>query len=217
MASEQLSESSRSIMHYSSSNKILLVGEGDFSFSTCLAQAFGSAKNMTATSLDTAGEAMGKYRHARDNLKTLSELGCTIVHGVDALSMKRHPALKGHKFDRIIFNFPHAGLHYSTEHDQRQIKLHQAMVSGFFKSARKMLTKGGQIHVTHKTSHPFNMWCIESLANDCGLRLLENPKFFKFDYPGYINKWEAGRVKFDKSFQIGQARTFMFAKASSVS
>lgn len=35
---------------YNSSQKILLVGEGDFSFSACLARAFGTAKNMVATS-----------------------------------------------------------------------------------------------------------------------------------------------------------------------
>jgi len=43
------------ITHYSSSDKILLVGEGDFSFSLCLAKAFGSAMNMTATSFDDRG------------------------------------------------------------------------------------------------------------------------------------------------------------------
>ncbi|KAJ1381367.1 hypothetical protein SESBI_45187 [Sesbania bispinosa] len=41
------------IMHYGSSHKILLVGEGDFSFSLCLARAFGTARNMVATSLDS--------------------------------------------------------------------------------------------------------------------------------------------------------------------
>lgn len=45
----------RRIKHYSSSHKILLVGEGDFSFAKCLAKAFGSAVNMTATSLDSEG------------------------------------------------------------------------------------------------------------------------------------------------------------------
>lgn len=45
----------RRIKHYSSNHKILLVGEGDFSFSKCLANAFGSASNITATSLDSEG------------------------------------------------------------------------------------------------------------------------------------------------------------------
>lgn len=41
--------------HYSSNHRILLVGDGDFSFSLCLARAFGSAHNLVATSLDSYG------------------------------------------------------------------------------------------------------------------------------------------------------------------
>lgn len=45
----------RWITHYSSSHRILLVGEGDFSFAACLATAFGMAPNIIATSLDSQG------------------------------------------------------------------------------------------------------------------------------------------------------------------
>ena len=45
----------RWIQHYSSSHKILLIGEGDFSFSACLAKAFRNAANMVATCLHTKG------------------------------------------------------------------------------------------------------------------------------------------------------------------
>lgn len=46
----------KTIKHYGSSHRILLVGEGDFSFSACLARAFGSANNIVATSLDSKGK-----------------------------------------------------------------------------------------------------------------------------------------------------------------
>lgn len=53
---EELSnDSEKKIKHYSSSHTILLVGEGDFSFSACLAVAFGNASNILATSLDSKG------------------------------------------------------------------------------------------------------------------------------------------------------------------
>ena len=43
------------ISHYSNQQLILLVGEGDFSFASSLATAFGSATNIVATSLDSKG------------------------------------------------------------------------------------------------------------------------------------------------------------------
>ncbi|KAH9312858.1 hypothetical protein KI387_027893, partial [Taxus chinensis] len=41
------------LMHYSSLHRILLVGEGDFSFSSALATKFGHADNIVSTSLDS--------------------------------------------------------------------------------------------------------------------------------------------------------------------
>ena len=54
---QTLSIEVRWIKHYSSEYKILLVGEGDFSFSASLAVAFVSATNITATSLDSIGNS----------------------------------------------------------------------------------------------------------------------------------------------------------------
>ena len=54
---QKISIEVRWIKHYSSEYKILLVGEGDFSFSASLAVAFVSATNITATSLDSIGNS----------------------------------------------------------------------------------------------------------------------------------------------------------------
>lgn len=62
-----------------------------------------------------------KYRDASRNLIELENLGCTILHDVNVHTMTQHQSLKGKKFDRIIFNFPHAGFTYK-EIDYCQIE-----------------------------------------------------------------------------------------------
>ncbi|KAL0729095.1 hypothetical protein Bca4012_025188 [Brassica carinata] len=139
--------------HYNNKQKILLVGEGDFSFSLCLAKAFGSATNITATSLDTREELEQKYRDAKNNVEELERRGCTVIHGVNVHSMdKDHRVVRSIVYDRIIFNFPHAGFHFGREIDSYTILQHQEVVKGFFLSARELVDASGEIHVTHKVT-----------------------------------------------------------------
>ncbi|TKY44757.1 hypothetical protein E2542_SST31035 [Spatholobus suberectus] len=177
--------------HYCSSHRILLVGEGDFSFSLCLARAFGTAKNMVATSLDSKRVLELSYKNASMNLTELEALGCTIAHEVNVRTMIQHSLLKYQKFDRIIYNFPHAGF-VGRERDEHQIQLHKELVSGFLKNAKHMLTSNGEIHITHKTTHPFNLWNITELAQHEGLVLVREEMFDQHLYPGYNIKRGAG-------------------------
>ncbi|KAK7365002.1 hypothetical protein VNO80_13752 [Phaseolus coccineus] len=188
------------IAYYRSSHEILLVGEGDFSFSLCLARAFGTAKNMVATSLDSRASLRKKYGSALRNLRELEGLGCTIL--------LEHPFLKHRHYDRIIFNFPHAGFTY-RETDDCQIQLHRRLVSGFLSNAKFMLNKGGEIHITHKTAHPFSKWNIKRLAKRQNLLLVGEEEFYRDHYPGYTNKRGDGR-NCDESFPIGECSTVMF-------
>ncbi|KAK1296794.1 Uncharacterized protein QJS10_CPB15g01125 [Acorus calamus] len=108
----------RSIKHYQSCQKNLLVGEGDFSFSACLARVFRSAFNITATSLDSEDELVTKHWSSVAHIEELERLGCEILHEIDVHNMHVVPCLIGREFDRIIFNFPHAGhFHFYRERD----------------------------------------------------------------------------------------------------
>ncbi|XP_058783969.1 heavy metal-associated isoprenylated plant protein 41-like [Vicia villosa] len=194
--------------HYCSDHQILLVGDGDFSFSLSLAKAFGSADNIVATSLDTNAEVTKKYKNAKSNLEELQKLGAYLLHGVDATKMKFHPDLKMRRFDRIIFNFPHAGF-YGKEDNSMMIKMHMDLVFGFFKNATHMLRINGEVHVNHKTTPPFDTWNIEKLAEQSFLMMIECADFKQEDYPGYNNK-RGHRSRCDDPFPLGKCSTFKF-------
>ncbi|WOH00794.1 hypothetical protein DCAR_0520169 [Daucus carota subsp. sativus] len=197
------------VKYYSSLHEILLVGEGDFSFSACLAQSFGSASNIVASSLDSFDDVIKKYKNGDSNLSILEKLGASHLHEVDATKMKFHSDLKMRKFDRIIFNFPHAGF-YGKEDNRHLIGMHKKLLNGFFRNASGMLRPNGEIHVNHKISDPYCHWNLEELASDNSLRLIECVAFKKEDYPGYENKRVSG-LKCDDKFLLGECSTFKFS------
>ncbi|KAL0560853.1 hypothetical protein IC582_001267 [Cucumis melo] len=228
------------ITHYSDSHYILLVGEGNFSFSVALATALGSATNMVATSLDSKSNSLFQSFSAFFNLflstifiaisiytllkkysstiettlEELEEMDCEVMHGVNVMTMDQHPLLPHNSFDRIIFNFPHAGFQYSTEHEPNQIKLHQNLVRRFMRNATELLAENGEIHITHKTSYPYSEWKIEEIGEEEGLYLKEEVEFDKRDYPGYVNKKGSGPNS-NKNFPVGSSSTFKFVKSLS--
>ncbi|KAK2440875.1 ferredoxin-fold anticodon-binding domain protein [Trifolium repens] len=201
-------EEQKWVTHYCSDHQILLVGDGDFSFSLSLAKGFGSASNIVASSFDTYDEVTKKYKNAKSNLEELQKLGACLLHGVDATAMKFYPDLKMRRFDRIIFNFPHAGFHWK-EDNLLMIKMHMDLVFGFFKNASHMLRANGEIHVNHKTTPPFNNWNLEKLAEQSFMTMIECVDFNKEDYPGYNNK-RGDSYRCDDPFPLGKCSTFKF-------
>ncbi|OMP06958.1 hypothetical protein COLO4_07755 [Corchorus olitorius] len=206
--SEEKEEEEKWVTHYSSNHQLLLVGEGDFSFSLSLANAFASASNICASSLDSYDVLIKKYKNAKSNLENLKKLGASLLHEVDATKMKLHTDLAKRKFDRIIFNFPHAGFH-GKEDNVHLIEMHRTLVRGFFRNARRMLRPNGEIHVNHKSTAPFCHWNLEELASRNSLVLIQLVHFNKKDYPGYQNKRGDGS-RCDEPFPLGESTTFKF-------
>ncbi|KAI3755687.1 hypothetical protein L1987_55493 [Smallanthus sonchifolius] len=201
----------RWIHDYKSSQKILLVGEGDFSFSACLARAFHTAENIVATSYLKRKSLLRKHWTSIPHLEELESLGCLLLYKVDVYKMHTHPILKNKKFDIIIFNFPHAGHYdYLCERDPELIEMHMDLVEAYFKSASKLLTKGGEVHLRHREDPPYDSWNVVWLAAKASLTLKEKVDFEKSDYPGYHNK-RGGGINTNKSFPIICASTFKFS------
>lgn len=67
----------------------------------------------------------------------------------------------------------------------------------------------GEIHVTHKTTSPFDRWEIETLAKEKGLSLIGKIEFNQSAFPGYSNK-RGGGSNCNSSFPNVKATTFMF-------
>ncbi|NP_001144699.1 uncharacterized protein LOC100277735 isoform 1 [Zea mays] len=212
-APEADEEEEKWLGQYSSTQSILLVGDGDFSFSLALATGFGSGANLVATSLDTY-EALGnKFCRAKSNITALKSLGATVLHGIDVKTMKLQIDLKNRRFDRIIYNFPHSGFK-GKEHEVHMINSHKKLVREFFCNARRLLRPYGEIHVSHKRGKWYEKWGLKHLAAEFSLVLVEKVSFQKADYPGYHQKKGAG-PNCDKPFPLGTCSTFKFRIGSS--
>ena len=105
---------------FTSTNRILLVGEGNFSFTAALALnpppilQYLPAGNITATAYDSEEECYSKYPDAQNIVQQLREKGVEVVFGVDATKLEKCAPLKGRKYDKIMWNFPHAGKRFSS-------------------------------------------------------------------------------------------------------
>ncbi|XP_033128385.1 uncharacterized protein At4g26485 [Brassica rapa] len=168
-------QESKILSQCSRMQKILLVGEGEFSFSLSLAKAFASVAKITAVSLDVRVGLGRQYSNGDANVKELESLGCTVVRGINVHTMTSDYRLS--RYDRIVFNFPHAGKH-------------KDVVTGFMQSAPEMMNEGGEMHFTNMTMYPFNKLDIKSLAGENGLRLIKQMQFKKWIFPCYSNKCE---------------------------
>ncbi|KAM3276042.1 hypothetical protein ACQJBY_044424 [Aegilops geniculata] len=198
----------RWLSHYSSGQSILIVGDGDFSFSLALAAAFGTGWNIVATSLDSYEALSRKYIKAQSNVMGLKRMHGTVLHGIDANTMKGHTDLKMRLFDWIVFNFPHAGFS-GRECEMHVIRSHRELVRGFFGNARELLQPYGEIHISNKTGHPYEGWDIEQLASESSLAMIDIVSFQKQDYPGYNPKRGSG-AKPNKPFPLGDCSTYKF-------
>eukprot|EP00919_Chromeraceae_sp_WS-2016_P000626 GHVR01001582.1.p1 GENE.GHVR01001582.1~~GHVR01001582.1.p1 ORF type:complete len:157 (+),score=14.66 GHVR01001582.1:48-518(+) len=103
---------------YSLSQRILLVGEGNFSFAVALCRKFNDdGSGITATTNDSGSIVLQKYEDAKTHLAELGEAGAAVYYGVDATDLSgtlmtelNRRTDTSERFDRIVFNFPHVSL-----------------------------------------------------------------------------------------------------------
>jgi Domain of unknown function (DUF2431) len=100
--------------------RILLLGEGDFSFAYDLCQVISQVDtrsdiaSVVATSFDVRTDLLQKYSSVEKHLDRLSR-SCKfqVIHGIDATKSLKTQFTDANcqslVFDHVVFNFPHLG------------------------------------------------------------------------------------------------------------
>jgi|UniRef100_K3XBJ3 25S rRNA (uracil2634-N3)-methyltransferase len=199
--------------------RILTVGDGNFSYSLALANAFrGLAGDVSAeekvelvaTSHESKATILETYP---DGERILNELNAMLSfvqvhHEIDATNKEQMQALG--KFDRVIWNFPCVRAPRGEDGQNQEMEINKKLLADFFALVGESLTPTGEIHVTHKTKPPYGQWGIEAIAENSKLRYVRAVVFDRCMYPGYSNK----KVLSKGSFPIWDSQTFVFVPAA---
>lgn len=125
---------------------ILLIGEGNFSFARALlvdpppGLEHLPPAAVTATSYDAEEDCYAKYPDAKEIVETVRNRGAQVLFNIDATRLHKYPAFKGRKWDKIVWNFPHAGKGITDQ--DRNILSNQRLILDFLRSAPHCLVQG---------------------------------------------------------------------------
>ena len=199
--------------NFNLSESILFVGEGNFSFSSSIANLLHDGSDLTCTCFDSKEILLQKYPDAIDHLELLSDLEAHIMYSIDATKLHELKCFKSKRFLKIIFNFPHVGA--GIKDQDRNIRKNQELLVKFFSSASKKLETNGSIFVTLKQGLPYDEWEIKKQAKIAGLDLQRSFEFDPLEFPGYEHRrtlgFEPGISKSDNyDLKSTTCRTFEF-------
>ncbi|KAI8901966.1 hypothetical protein BC833DRAFT_575183 [Globomyces pollinis-pini] len=180
--------------------KVLFIGEGNFSFALSLADKIHRADSFVCTAFDSKSITVEKYPESAENIQALEDMEGQVLFEVDGSKLTKDSRLKQKKFDYIIFNFPHVGL--GIKDQDQNILANQTLLGAFFLESTNFLTsesngdnQDGQIVVTLKSGLPYDLWDVKQIAKDAGYVLDRSCEFKPDDFPGYAHRRTIG---FDK-------------------
>ena len=195
--------------------RVLLLGEGNFSFSLCLARRLSDSSppaTVVATSFDSRGELESKYADSFPHVLGQLQSSCIVkvLHAVDAtrpLNWQLRPphAVTTHgnnsssndddedvampdEFDHIIFNFPHLG--------KEDCAAHASMLGHIMHSAKSVMAPHATLYIT-LSQQQAQLWRIEEMGSLNGLCMMQSVAMNKDAWP----QWELKRHHTGKSFE----------------
>ncbi|NXK37068.1 FDXA1 protein, partial [Piprites chloris] len=117
--------------------RVLLLGEGNFSFAASLCGAEGA--HVVATCYESEEDASRRGGAAR-SIRRLRESGAEVVFSVDCTKLKDYFSPEKRQFDCIYFNFPHCGR-------KAGVVKNRELLAHFFRSSAEVLAEEGEVHV----------------------------------------------------------------------
>uniref|UniRef100_A0A8C6E0Q1 Ferredoxin-fold anticodon binding domain containing 1 n=1 Tax=Moschus moschiferus TaxID=68415 RepID=A0A8C6E0Q1_MOSMO len=193
--------------------RLLLVGEGNFSFAVALSETLDPNTSLTATCLQRSAD-LARDLVARENLQRLRERGNEVRFGVDCTHLADAFEPQDREFDRIYFNFPHCGR-------KAGVAKNRELLAKFFRSCADVLAEDGEVHVAlcrgqggTPADKPMrewhNSWQVVAMAALGGFILSDVHPFNCKAVPGY--KCTGYRSQ-DKSFHIEGALNHIFTRS----
>ena len=185
--------------HLNKDDKILILGESDFSFTLSLIENEQiKPENIISTMLKETNEHIETYEgETQENYQKLLELHGTVSDKCDATNeLDRHVLQEKYGlFDKILFTFPRC----VDSTSKIYIPKNEEFLLNILKNMKELLTSKTNSAICFVVPfHHIKLWNIDQMPSKCGLTM-KSQEFKKEQFAGYkLHREDGKKVPFSK-------------------